>query len=608
MSDFLHYLTLRSLLAGGVLALEIAGLGLIVAWPLALVLALLRKSRILPIRFLVSVYIWIMRGTPILLQLIFLYDVLPQWGIRLSSFSTAVVGLGLNEAAFSAEIIRGGLLAVGQSQLDAAASLGFSGTQTLFRVQMPQALRVIVPTLANEAIAMVKNTSLASVIAVSELTLRSEQLVSVNFQYIPVFTAAAVIYLIATSTLVLVQRYCENAFDLDRRTRRRLRVTRRWMGSAPGFAKILGGGASQALEAPGSARDASGSPTTTATVPDARTAGSQNGVHPQGGHFSWLSFSGGSGLFAEYRDQIRRAAGRSEDAGDKDYIVETRDLEKHYGTTEILKGLNLRVRRGEVLCILGPSGSGKSTLLRILDGLDTSSGGSVHVNGIPLGRHLGLKALAGGKVQPKDRLRAGVALVFQQFNLFQHKTAIENVMIAPTMVLGMDRKLCVNTGQLLLQEVGLETLQHSYPHQMSGGQQQRVAIARALALAPEVMLFDEPTSALDPERVGEVLRVMLDLAEHGMTMIVVTHEIDFAKRCASRVLFMEDGVVVEEGTPEEMFNHPKEERTRQFLSAITTHGQHQGPPTGTAGGETAGGSPGTQGDEYVRKAGGTDEE
>ncbi|HEX3542361.1 MAG TPA: amino acid ABC transporter permease/ATP-binding protein [Acidimicrobiales bacterium] len=594
MKDFLHYLTLRSLLSGGVLALQIAGLGLLVAWPLALVLALLRKSRILPIRFLVSVYIWIMRGTPILLQLIFLYDVLPQWGIRLSSFSTAVVGLGLNEAAFSAEIIRGGLLAVGQSQLDAAGSLGFSGAQTLFRVQMPQALRVIVPTLANEAIAMVKNTSLASVIAVSELTLRSEQFVSVNFQFVPVFTAAAVIYLIATSTLVLVQRYCENAFDLDRRTRRRVRVTRRWMGSAPGIAKILTG-ASPALDVTAGAKESSGSPAspaTTATLPGPTSATdpiAQNGVHPPGGHFSWLSYSGGSGLFAEYRDQIRRAAGRSEGAGDKDYIVETRDLEKHYGTTQILKGLNLRVRRGEVLCILGPSGSGKSTLLRILDGLDTCSGGSVTVNGIPLGRHVGLKAIAGGKVQPKDRLRAGVALVFQQFNLFQHKTAMENIMIAPTVVLGMDRKLSVNTGQLLLQEVGLEALEHSYPHQMSGGQQQRVAIARALALAPEVMLFDEPTSALDPERVGEVLRVMLDLAEHGMTMIVVTHEMDFARRCASRVLFMEDGVVVEEGTPDEMFNHPKEERTRQFLSAITTHGQ-------------------SLKDEYVRKAGGTDAE
>jgi polar amino acid transport system permease protein len=169
--------------------------------------------------------------------------------------------------------------------------------------------------------------------------------------------------------------------------------------------------------------------------------------------------------------------------------------------------------------------------------------------------------------------------VFQQFNLFQHKTAIENVMVAPTIVLNIDRKLSLNASRMLLKEVGLEAFEHSYPHQLSGGQQQRVAIARALALAPEVMLFDEPTSALDPERVGEVLRVMLDLAEHGMTMIVVTHEIDFAKRCASRVLFMEDGVVIEEGTPEEMFTRPREERTRQFLSAITDHGRGTGTMT-----------------------------
>ncbi len=558
MKDFLHYVTLSSLISGGILALEIAGLGLVVAWPLALILALLRKSRILPVRSLVSVYIWIMRGTPILLQLIFLYDVLPQWGIRLSSFSTAVVGLGLNEAAFSAEIIRGGLLAVGQSQLDAAASVGLSSSQTLFRVQMPQALRVIVPTLANEAIAMVKNTSLASVIAVSELTLRSEQFVSVSFQYVPIFTAAAVIYLVATSSLVLVQRYLENAFDLDKRTRRRLRIPRRWMGSAAGLAKIFAG-------AP--PHHQSGS------APSPVAAGlAENGARV-GDHFGWLSHSGGTGLFADYREQIRTAAGRREAAGDRDFIVETKDLEKHYGSVQILKGLNLRVRRGEVLCILGPSGSGKSTLLRILDGLDTGTRGQVAVNGVPLGRHhLGLKGLASRKIQPKDRLRAGVALVFQQFNLFQHKTAIENIMIAPTLVLDVDKKLSRNTGRMLLKEVGLEAFEHSYPHQMSGGQQQRVAIARALALAPEVMLFDEPTSALDPERVGEVLRVMLDLAEHGMTMIVVTHEIEFAKRCASRVLFMEEGVVVEEGTPEEMFDHPREERTRQFLSAISEHG------------------------------------
>ncbi|HEX3426603.1 MAG TPA: amino acid ABC transporter permease/ATP-binding protein [Acidimicrobiales bacterium] len=573
MNDFLHYLTLPSLIDGGLLALEIAGLGLVVAWPLAMVLALLRKSRILPLRILVSIYIWIMRGTPILLQLIFLYDVLPQWGIRLSSFSTAVVGLGLNEAAFSAEIIRGGLLAVGQSQLDAAASLGFSARQTLFSVQMPQALRVIVPTLANEAIAMVKNTSLASVIAVSELTLRSEQFVSVNFQFVPVFAAAGVIYLIATSSLVLVQRYCENAFDLDRRTRRRLQMPRRWMGTASGLAKFITGDRRNAAPSPLPAT-AGGPPSDLPSA--APEPSSRNGARGPSSHFSWLSYSGGSGLFSEYRDQVRRAAGRQEGSGHKDFIVETRGLEKHYGNVKILKGLDLQVRRGEVLCILGPSGSGKSTLLRILDGLDTSTGGSVAINGIPLGRHAhGLKALAGSKVQPKDRLRAGAALVFQQFNLFQHKTAIENLTIAPTMVLGLDRKLSAKTGRLLLQEVGLEAFEHSYPHQMSGGQQQRVAIARALALAPEVMLFDEPTSALDPERVGEVLRVMLDLAEHGMTMIVVTHEIDFARRCASRVLFMEDGVVVEEGSPDEMFNNPKEERTRQFLSAITTHGQGQ---------------------------------
>lgn len=564
MNEFFHYLTLPDLLAGAKLALEIAALGLVVAWPLALVLALLRKSPIRPVRYLVGVYIWIMRGTPILLQLIFLYNVLPQWGITLSSFWTAVVGLGLNEAAFSAEIIRGGLAAVGQSQLDAAASLGFSSRLTLRRVQVPQALRVITPTLANEAIAMVKNTSLASVIAVSELTLRSQQIVSVNFKYVPVFAASAAIYLIATSTLVGLQGYLERRLDLDRQYERQLSrrpMTRRlavlaWfrhtadrapLPATPGLATSMAEAASLA------------------GVPG-ELAVSVNGSRPVQRGQAHLDLH--ARFYSEYRDAVRAAAGRV--STDSPEIIQVRGLHKRFGSKEILTDIDLTVRKGEVLCILGPSGSGKSTLLRLLDGLDSVNAGSVKVNGLDLCRSGGdrLSVPLGRRVPPRDRLRAGAAIVFQQFNLFQHMTVQNNLVEAPVRVLRMDEALTRETSRMLLREVGLDGLADRYPHQLSGGQQQRVAIARALALAPEVMLFDEPTSALDPERVGEVLRVMKQLADQGMTMVVVTHEIGFARQCASRVLLMDDGVIVEEGPPDQMFGAPREARTKDFLAAI----------------------------------------
>jgi polar amino acid transport system permease protein len=569
VNDFLHYLTLPELLDGAVIALEIAGLGLVLAWPLALVLALLRKSPIWPVRWAVGGYIWIMRGTPILLQLIFLYNVLPEWGITLSSFWTAVVGLGLNEAAFSAEIVRGGLAAVGQSQLDAAASLGFSSTLTLRRVQVPQALRVITPTLANEAIAMVKNTSLASVIAVSELTLRSQQIVSVNFDYLPVFTGAAAIYLIATSSLVGIQRWLETRLDLDKQYERRqlllsgtpmrrIAVVQRMRALRTRGATTAEGPAAVEISSNGRLDPDSLDVLVRGSRPAERTTAHLD-LHER--------------MYTEYRDAVRTAAGRPEQVPGP--IIEVSGLTKRFGSKEILRGVDLTVNRGEVLCILGPSGSGKSTLLRLLDGLDSINGGTVTVNGLQLCRvsndRLPTAALA-RRVRSRDRLKAGTALVFQQFNLFQHMTVQENLTESPTRVLGLDHKLVENAGEMLLREVGLGDLGHRYPHQLSGGQQQRVAIARALALAPEVMLFDEPTSALDPERVGEVLRVMKQLADQGMTMVVVTHEIGFARQCASRVVLMDDGVIVEEGAPDELFNSPREERTKDFLAAIVgTH-------------------------------------
>ncbi|GAB3373084.1 amino acid ABC transporter ATP-binding protein [Amycolatopsis echigonensis] len=243
-------------------------------------------------------------------------------------------------------------------------------------------------------------------------------------------------------------------------------------------------------------------------------------------------------------------------------------VRKNYGHTEVLKGIDLEVRKGQVVCLLGPSGAGKSTFLRCLNHLETIDGGQVWVDGEPIGFKL-----RGGKLyelREKDvaRQRRDIGMVFQRFNLFGHRTALENVVEGPVRVLGVDPEKARKEALDLLDRVGLADRAGAYPGQLSGGQQQRVAIARSLAMKPKLMLFDEPTSALDPELVGEVLAVMGTLAREGMTMVVVTHEMAFAAEAADEVVFLADGAVVETGPPERVLKSPEHERTRQFLARV----------------------------------------
>ncbi|MEV4354339.1 amino acid ABC transporter ATP-binding protein [Nonomuraea sp. NPDC049625] len=249
-------------------------------------------------------------------------------------------------------------------------------------------------------------------------------------------------------------------------------------------------------------------------------------------------------------------------------MVHAHAVRKHFGHLEVLKGIDLDVQAGEVVVILGPSGSGKSTFLRCVNHLETIDGGSIFVDG----ELIGFQA-SGGKVRhlrKRDitRQRREIGMVFQQFNLFPHFTVLQNVMEAPVGVRRESREQARERASGLLRRVGLEDKAGSYPRQLSGGQQQRVAIARALAMRPKLMLFDEPTSALDPELVGEVLATMKSLAEDGLTMIVVTHEIGFAREVADRVVFMDGGVVVESGTPKEVLDNPTSPRTKAFLSRV----------------------------------------
>lgn len=238
-------------------------------------------------------------------------------------------------------------------------------------------------------------------------------------------------------------------------------------------------------------------------------------------------------------------------------MIKISRLNKSFGDLHVLKNIDMTVYESDVVCLIGSSGSGKSTLLRCLNFLERKDNGNIIIEG--------------NEVNPRtddlNKIREKVGMVFQNFNLFPHKTVLENIIEAPVMVKGVDKEKAIIKAKQLLKKVGLEDKSDVYPSKLSGGQKQRVAIARALAMEPDIMLFDEPTSALDPELVGEVLTTMKDLAEEGMTMVVVTHEMGFAKEVADWIVYMHDGRIIERGTPEQFFNHPKEERTREFLTA-----------------------------------------
>ncbi len=239
-------------------------------------------------------------------------------------------------------------------------------------------------------------------------------------------------------------------------------------------------------------------------------------------------------------------------------MIKVNNLTKNYGELQVLKNINANISEGEVVCVIGPSGSGKSTFLRCLNLLENPTSGEIFINNMQINK----------KDVNLNDMRQKLGMVFQNFNLFPHMSVIENITLAPIKVMKMAKNDAEKMAKALLKRVGLEDKANVYPTSLSGGQKQRVAIARALAMNPEVMLFDEPTSALDPEMVGEVLEVMKSLADKGMTMVIVTHEMGFAREVADRIIFMDEGLILEEGTPEQIFNYTKSERTQAFLSKV----------------------------------------
>ena len=488
-----------------------------ISWAIAAVigfgLALMRQSSIGVVRAFSAAYVWFFRGIPLLLLIIFIYNAVPQaipqsQALLSDPFIAGLVALVLSESGYMAEVFRGGLQGVSNEQRDAGRALGFGYIAVQRRIVIPQAVRLSIPALGNEYISNLKNTSLVSVISLVELTLVGQRIYSVHFRVLETLAAIACIYLVMVTVFSQLQRIVERRMDTHRRASGMVPGTT----VAPGPTKLPG---FEAISAPfeRSRSDLDGSPV----------------------------------------------------------AIEGRNLHKSIGGRQILRGVDIAIKRGEVCVVIGPSGSGKSSILRCLNHLMVADEGVVILNGDECGGPQdrgGLRPAIHSERRLAPRRRA-VGMVFQRFELFPHYSALDNVTLAPRQFGRVTKRDAREFGMALLDKVGMSAHADKFPHQLSGGQQQRVAIARALAMNPDVLLFDEPTSALDPELVQEVLQVMSDLARDGMTMVIVTHEMSFARRIADRVVFVDDGRIIESGEPDQLFGAPVEDRTKTFLAAIS---------------------------------------
>lgn len=530
MSLFLHYLSMPYLLAGIELTLEVTALGLGGGLILGLILAGMQLSRFWPLAAIARAYTVIFRGTPLILQMVFAYDALPHIGIKLPAVLAAGLALACNEAPFIAEMLRAGVLGVDRGQLTAGQALGMTPSVLMRRIIAPQAIRTMIPAFGNEAVSALKNSSLASVVAVQELTLRSTQLASSTFDFFSIFFASGLLYLVLTATISVIQLFVEWWLDLDRTTRRERKLADYLPWRRVDLVTKL--------------------ELADATVADPEPAPTE--------------LAATAPLVLSREARARRAATIARN----NIAVEVKDLTKSYGPQNVLGGLDLTVRVGEVVALLGPSGSGKSTLLRCINHLESWDSGTVRVGGRRLGFGENGKLLSPRAIA-NERASVGVGMVFQQFNLFAHLSAKENIAGPLRWVHGMTRIDADRRAAELLDRVGLSHRADALPRHLSGGQQQRVAIARALAPNPSVLLLDEPTSALDPELVNEVLEVIRRLAiDDGLTMIISTHQIRFADEVADRVAFLSAGAIIEEGPAHEVLSNPRNPLTARFLSVM----------------------------------------
>ena len=498
------------------------------------VLAFARLSESKLLSGLSWVYIWLLRSIPLIVLLLVLNNLgylyptvnigVPFTDLLIAQYRTtdlidiytvAIIGLSLNQAAFSAEIIRGGILSVDHGQREAAAALGLSRRREALRIVLPQAMRAIVPPAFNEVINMAKSTSVLYILALPELFYTVQVIYRRNLEVIPLLMVATVWYLIILTVLSALQSQIERYFARGTTRGRQLSL----------FSSMF-------------RRNG---------VPEASAASSDRKL----------------AFLSKRKPQISSAITRSGEGA-----VSIQGISRRFGGFVAIDDVNLEIVPGDVVAIIGPSGAGKSTLLRMINHLERPDQGLITIDGEAIGyRQQGDVLYELPEPQVRER-RSAVGMVFQSFNLFPHLTVRQNIIEAPMAVQKLDRQAADARAMDLLERIGLAAKAEAYPRQLSGGQQQRVAIARALALRPKVLLFDEPTSALDPELVGEVLDVMRELASSGTTMVVVTHEIGFAREVATKVVFMEHGKVLEVGSPEQIFRTPGHPRTAAFLAKV----------------------------------------
>ncbi|WP_293403255.1 MULTISPECIES: amino acid ABC transporter permease/ATP-binding protein [unclassified Neorhizobium] len=512
--------------------LLLTALGALFGFILGTGLALARVSRS-PLLVGVSwTYIWIFRSIPLIVLLLilnnlgYLYETItvgiPYTGINFISWNTtqlitpfaaAVLGLTLNQAAFASEIIRGGILSVDQGQLEAASALGLPRSRQASRIVLPQAMRSILPTAFNDIIGLAKGTSQVYILALPELFYTIQIIYRRNLEVIPLLMVATVWYLVILTVLSIIQHHVERHY-----ARGALRNPPRSI-----FSSLYRRFVPQVAVAPKAAEVIAKPAPRQAAVAPLRALGGEVTIH---------------------------------------------GVSKSFGQLKVLDEVTLSIPAGSVTAILGQSGSGKSTLLRSINHLERVDDGFIAIDGELIGYRQDGETLYELKEKDILKRRMEVGMVFQNFNLFPHLTVLENVVEAPITVRRIPREQAEAEALDLLARVGLAEKANAYPRQLSGGQQQRVAIARALALKPKVLLFDEPTSALDPELVGEVLDVIKELARSGTTLVIVTHEIGFAREVSDLVVFMEQGRILETGVPENVFNKPEHPRTAEFLAKV----------------------------------------
>lgn len=497
--------------------------GTVLGSALGTVLALARVSRSPLLSGLAWGYIWFFRSIPVIVLLLILNNLgylygtitlgVPFTGIHFFSYNTteligpftaALLGLSLNQAAFSAEIIRGGILSVDQGQLEASAALGLSRPRQIARIILPQAMRTILPTAFNDIIGLAKGTANVYILALPELFYTIQIIYHRNMEVIPLLMVASVWYLVILTVLSVVQAQVERHYARGASRHH-----------TPAFWQLW--------------------------------------------RQRWVSRRRTATLAQRALSVLPAIVGGA---------VDIHRVSKRFGSLQVLHDVSLSVPAGSVTAIIGPSGSGKSTLLRSINHLERVDQGLIALDGQLLGYRQQHNALHELKEKDILKQRVDVGMVFQSFNLFPHLTVLENIIEAPIALRGLTRAQAEAQAFGLLERVGLSYKANAYPRQLSGGQQQRVAIARALALRPKVLLFDEPTSALDPELVNEVLDVIKELARSGATLIIVTHEIGFAREVADNVVFMEQGRIVESGSPDKVLNHPEHARTREFLAKV----------------------------------------